>query len=299
MIPKDQILILNIEPSTISVYVWRKGRIEKVQLQQHESDFICAIYCNNQITFGENAIIKAKNNTEYLFTNLAVIFGLTYQDPIIQRMKNNMKYQIGSQNRVMVEIDENGKKLVKEPLELFSKIVNHVIDIAKSHLESNDIRNLVILYPSSYKESQVNTLKNIASYTHIPHYDVIPETDLTYLTYNLSPVDNYLSIHCENNLCYAVIVKKHYDEFKEIHHEYFDYQFKSQYFIALKTYVSKKCKKLNYNIQNMTNRRMKRFNHELEMIQYELTNGNTSQAWIEIDDFEILLTKEERYSVFD
>ena len=134
MIPKDQILILNIEPSTISVYVWRKGRIEKVQLQQHESDFICAIYCNNQIVFGEDAILKAKNNTKYLFTNLAMILGLTYQDPIIQRMKNNMKYQIGSQNRVMVEIDENGKKLVKEPLELFSKIVNKVNKVRISFL---------------------------------------------------------------------------------------------------------------------------------------------------------------------
>ena len=298
MIQKDQILILNIELSTISIYVWRKGRIEKVQLQQHESDFICAIYCNNQIVFGEDAILKAKNNTKYLFTNLAMILGLTYQDPIIQRLKNNEGYQIGNQNCVLVEIDENGMKFVKEPLKLFAMIVNHVIDIAKSHLESNDIRHLVILYPASYKELQVNALKDIASLTYIPHYDVIPETDLTYLTYNLSPVDNYLSIHCEKNHCYAVIVKKHYDEYKEIYRINRDYQRKNEYLNALKDYVSEKFKKLNYNLQSMKKSGMKRFNYELEMIQYELTNGNATQAWIEVDDYKVLLTKEELYSVF-
>lgn len=174
-------LALDIGSSKISAFIWRFDHVQQKQLLYQKFNFPCAIYYNNDIYYGEEALTKGVENKQYLITNLRYLLGCKYSDSYVNHIKDTIPFKIqkGADDSVLIEVYENNEVTRKEPLELLSMIVNHVVDLVKSSKEikeSMEIKYLILAYPMSYSFSQKQDLRLVASLTGIQHIQLYPES---------------------------------------------------------------------------------------------------------------------------
>ena len=79
-------------------------------------------------------------NKQYLITNLRYLLGCKYSDSYVNHIKDTIPFKIqkGADDSVLIEVYENNEVTRKEPLELLSMIVNHVVDLVKSSKETKE-----------------------------------------------------------------------------------------------------------------------------------------------------------------
>ena len=73
-------LAIDIGDSKIVVNAFKNGRFEKLLTLPN------TIYWNTEISFGDDAFVKSKQNAKYLITNLKCLSVHKYSDPFIQKM---------------------------------------------------------------------------------------------------------------------------------------------------------------------------------------------------------------------
>ena len=159
---------LDIGTSKISVGINNDGECK--QLQFGDSDvFPCCIYYNNKKCYGEDAILEGQRDPKYCFYNLKSLIGRSESDGYVSEIKKHVSYSIvpGRKGEVMVEVCENGKIVDKNPTELLSMLVNHVIDRVRERMNCETINYLAIGYPPSFTEDQKKELETIGEQTKI------------------------------------------------------------------------------------------------------------------------------------
>ena len=203
-------LAIDIGDSKIVLNAFKNNRFEKLLTLPN------TIYWNNEISFGDDAITKSKQNVKYLITNLKCLSVHKYSDPFIQKMMVTSQFAIieGENNSVLIEVCENNQIVYKTPIELLSKIITYAIQCAKDLLDTQDIQYLAVGFPPSFTELQKEIYMKVAMSTGIRHIELIPETTAVCLSYGFKDISmssvllivdcgasscNYSLVKCEDN----------------------------------------------------------------------------------------------------
>ena len=203
-------LAIDIGDSKIVVNAFKNGRFEKLLTLPN------TIYWNTEISFGDDAFVKSKQNAKYLITNLKCLSVHKYSDPFIQKMMVTSQFTIieGENDSVLIEVCENNQIVFKKPIELLSKIVIYAIQCAKDLLDNQDIQYLAVGFPPSFTELQKEIYMKVAMSTGIRHIELIPETTAVCLSYGFKDISmssvllivdcgasscNYSLVKCEDN----------------------------------------------------------------------------------------------------
>lgn len=221
-------LALDIGNSKISAFVWRFDHVEQKQLVYQKFNFPCAIYYNNEIYYGEEALAKGVENKQFLITNLKCLLGCKYSDPYVNSIKDIIPFKIekGEDDKILIEVYEDNKVTSKEPLDLLLMIVKHVVELVKSLQEPEDqlkIKYLVLAYPMSFSFHQKQDLMLIASLTDIQHIQLYPESLALCACYNnILPKSDKGIVHvdCGASGCNISLLKYSEDHFLITDYEY-------------------------------------------------------------------------------
>ncbi len=221
-------LALDIGNSKISAFVWRFDHVEQKQLVYQKFNFPCAIYYNNEIYYGEEALAKGVENKQFLITNLKCLLGCKYSDPYVNSIKDIIPFKIekGEDDKILIEVYEDNKVTSKEPLDLLLMIVKHVVELVKSLQEPEDqlkIKYLVLAYPMSFSFHQKQDLMLIASLTDIQHIQLYPESLALCACYNnILPKSEKGIVHvdCGASGCNISLLKYSKDHFLITDYEY-------------------------------------------------------------------------------
>lgn len=212
-------LAIDLGTSKITVCFYKNKRVEKCQVGGLNMDYPSCIYYNNQIFFGEEALDKGKKKPGYCFRHLKTLIGRSYDDKYVQSIKNHVSYKIvcGKDGRAMVEVVENNQTVHKDPTDLLSLLVNHVIDDVKKRTDSHSIDYVAFAFPPSFTERQKVELKRIAINTGIRHIVLYPETTAACICYGIQSMnagETALVVDCGAGTCDATVLK--YDDGFEI-----------------------------------------------------------------------------------
>ena len=283
-----QAIAIDIGTSKIAICINNNGRIQQLEINPSGGEYPCAVYYNNKIFFGSDAINKAKKNGKYLFTNLKCLIGRKYSEPYIQDIVKTATVTIaaGENDRVMVEVCENNKPVLKDPTELLSLLVNHAIELAKQHLDNKDIQYLALAFPPSYNDLQKQELMRIAVNTGIRHIEFYPETTAASFYYGFSmmaPGQVLMIIDCGAGTCDISLLKYENNEFQIIVHDGFDNIGGNQFTDALKSFVYSEFMKINCDCKSLKRAQVNELNQSIESAKISLRTQSTVDVEVDVD----------------
>lgn len=205
-------LAIDLGTSKITVCFYKNKKVEEYQIGGLNMDYPSCIYYNNQVLFGEEALNKGKDKPRYCFRHLKTLIGRSYDDQYVQSIKNHVSYKIvrGKDGRVMVEVFDNNQTVHKDPTDLLSMLVNHVIDYVKEKTGSHNIDYVAFAFPPSFTERQKVELKRIAIGTGIRHIVLYPETTAACICYGIQSMnvgETALVVDCGAGTCDATVLK--------------------------------------------------------------------------------------------
>ena len=297
-----QAIAIDIGTSKIAICINNNGRIQQLEINPTGGEYPCAVYYNNKIFFGSDAINKAKKNGKYLFTNLKCLIGRKYSEPYIQDIAKTATFTIaaGENDRVMVEVCENNKPVLKDPTELLSLLVNHAIELAKQHLDNKDIQYLALAFPPSYNDLQKQELMRIAVNTGIRHIEFYPETTAASFYYGFSmmaPGQVLKIIDCGAGTCDVSLLKYENNEFQIIVHDGFDNIGGNQFTDALKSFVYSEFMKINCDCKSLKRAQVNELNQSIENAKILLRTQSTVDIEIDVEGISPVTVSQKRLDI--
>uniref|UniRef100_A0A915M1Z3 Uncharacterized protein n=1 Tax=Meloidogyne javanica TaxID=6303 RepID=A0A915M1Z3_MELJA len=143
----------------------------------------------NDIIVGDEAI--RHKNSENVFFMMELLIGKKFNDPIVQIIRKNVKYNIVEASNGDAGIKAaNGK--IYAPTEMCSLILQKLSDMAEDHLKACDLET-VITVPSYFDDWQRIQIELAAKLAQIKIVKIVSEHEAVALS-NIAPEGNILAV---------------------------------------------------------------------------------------------------------
>lgn len=140
-------LYLTIGTTMISAVV-SVGDVEKIIELDDGNGIPFAVYIYNKtVLFGRAAKEKGKTDPGNYYVHLLDIAGKICNDKEFEELNEMVPYHIcrNDQDRCMLKVREEGKRVGKHPRDLISMIMSHIVDIVRE--KGFDINKVKVVYP--------------------------------------------------------------------------------------------------------------------------------------------------------
>ena len=153
----------------------------------------------NQYVYGFVAKSRLRTQPRSVFHDVKRLIGLHYNDPLVQRIKDSVLFQIvddGHNKPLLCCVNREGEKVRKYPEEVISIMLEHVKMVTQSFM-ATPITDVVITVPVLYSQYQCSIVRSIADSVGLKTIGILTEPTAAAFAYA-----DYMSIKEETIMVY-------------------------------------------------------------------------------------------------
>lgn len=160
--------------------VFRNGRIEVVPDTNGLTvipSYLWVADSENQYVYGFVAKSRLRTQPRSVFHDVKRLIGLHYNDPLVQRIKDSVLFQIvddGSNKPLLCCVNREGEEVRKYPEEVISIMLEHVKLVTQSYT-ATPITDVVITVPVLYSQYQCSIVRSIADSVGLKTIGILTE----------------------------------------------------------------------------------------------------------------------------
>lgn len=131
----------------------------------------------NQYVYGFVAKSRLRTQPRSVFHDVKRLIGLHYNDPLVQRIKDSVLFQIvddGHNKPLLRCVNREGEKVRKYPEEVISIMLEHVKMVTQSYT-ATPITDVVITVPVLYSQYQCSIVRSIADSVGLKTIGILTE----------------------------------------------------------------------------------------------------------------------------
>ena len=182
--------------------VFRNGRIEVVPDTNGLTvipSYLWVADSENQYVYGFVAKSRLRTQPRSVFHDVKRLIGLHYNDPLVQRIKDSVLFQIvddGSNKPLLCCVNREGEEVRKYPEEVISIMLEHVKMVTQSYT-ATPITDVVITVPVLYSQYQCSIVRSIADSVGLKTIGILTEPTAAAFAYA-----DYMSVKEETIMVY-------------------------------------------------------------------------------------------------